>query len=321
MLNAAPWSLSDQPSSRLITIASHDIFYVMSDAESKGRKTLFTGFSPISSTQLHRRTVPTGIRHVLPLASTGTTDIPSFIGVTTSGEVVRFGDGESEIVSKGAGKIDQKAMKGVSIWQEMFGKDAFVDVSVELAAPEPQVRSATKRGRPEEVWGGPSHTLPPSALLFDSFMERLLQPQIQGSKELNTSREDGIVFEEVEAEDDMIIPARQPPARTIPDEEVKDLESYFVDLLELGASKSKTAKAMPNGNGHPPNGHVGSSDIDSDANGGETTPYQTPTSETTKSYSKSKRTASKAFANGVDIDSELDLHAPSPKRQGRASKR
>lgn len=178
------------------------------------------------------------------------------VGMAPSGEIYRFGElQKASAPSKRAISATVPARRATSIWQEMFGRDAFLD---ELAAPtteEPAAVSALQRraaGRPEAVFDGPSHTLPPIGMLFDAFMDELLAPRA----------EDGDAPMLVDDEE-VLAPASSTLAvdavRAVNDREVAELEGFFRNLRTSAPAKPVLGKAAgkKRPNGIPmPNGHA-----------------------------------------------------------------
>jgi NET1-associated nuclear protein 1 (U3 small nucleolar RNA-associated protein 17) len=118
----------------------------------------------------------------------------SFVGVTTQGEVVKFGEASTPAPRLKASLADKQfgaeAEGKRGIWQEMFGDRAFAlhnaDVSASGAgAGEGRVGKVERKiqGRASAVFDGPSHTLPPVATLFDAFIDEVLALPIVGQRE------------------------------------------------------------------------------------------------------------------------------------------
>jgi NET1-associated nuclear protein 1 (U3 small nucleolar RNA-associated protein 17) len=172
------------------------------------------------------------------------------VGIAPSGEIYRFGElQKASAPTKRAIQADAPR-RATSIWQEMFGRDAFLD---ELAPPpekEEAAVSALQRaaaGRPEAVFEGASHTLPPVGMLFDAFMDELLAPRPEG--------EDAPM--EVDEEEAATLEASVAPdaVRAVTDREVAELETFFRGLRTSAKPKpkplpKKKPNGLPNGNGH-----------------------------------------------------------------------
>jgi NET1-associated nuclear protein 1 (U3 small nucleolar RNA-associated protein 17) len=190
-----------------------------------------------------------------PISQTATIAVPllkvihlrnEFIGVSPSGEIYRFGqDVTSSALATNT--IATTTAKTSSIWQEMFGKDAFLD---DLAPPQPTVVLPPTISRPTDIFDGPSHTLPPVGLLFDAFMTQLLKPKTESKAEIKSD----IKYEEVEAKvEQPTSTVAKPVTKRVTEEDMKDLESFFKEVLsgtpvENGTS---TKPKMANGDHTP----------------------------------------------------------------------
>jgi len=177
------------------------------------------------------------------------TTLPSpsvhLVGIAPSGEIYRFGDMQTSAapaarnVSNAAGP----SRRATSIWQEMFGKDAFLD-DLELA-PEPAEAavavSALQRraaGHPEQVFDGPSHTLPPVGMLFEAFMDELLvsreEAEAEASEAIEIDEAAGITAAPLSLSSDAV--------RKVRDDEMAELETFFSSLISSAPKKSAPAK-------------------------------------------------------------------------------
>jgi len=130
----------------------------------------------------------------------------------------------------------------------MFGKDAFLD---DLAPPQPTVVLPPTTARPTDIFDGPSHTLPPVGLLFDAFMTQLLKPKTDTKPETKSE----IKYEEVE---DKVEPSTstvaKPSTKTVTEGEMKDLESFFKEVLSgtsVTENGTSTKPKMANGDHTP----------------------------------------------------------------------
>lgn len=180
------------------------------------------------------------------------------VGVAPSGEIFRFGElqAATAVTARAVSSATQPARQATSIWQEMFGKDAFLDeLSVEPQGQEAvSAVSALQRraaGHPEQVFDGPSHTLPPVSMLFDAFMDELL---VSRSEE-NEQQEDAIMIDaepETEEAPYMAVSA----VRAVNEKEIAELVSFFTEMRASVPAKTAATpkpKSRPNG---VPNGHA-----------------------------------------------------------------
>jgi NET1-associated nuclear protein 1 (U3 small nucleolar RNA-associated protein 17) len=183
----------------------------------------------------------------IPIALLKVTSIRNeFIGVAPSGEIYRFGR-DVTASAPATNTIATTSSKSSSIWQEMFGKDAFLD---DLAPPQPTVVVPPTISRPTDIFDGPSHTLPPVGLLFDAFMTQLLKPKSESG--VKAEGKSDIKYEEVEAK---VQPAPTTSSKVhtkkVTEEEMKDLESFFKDVLSSAPTTNGSMPKMANGDSTP----------------------------------------------------------------------
>lgn len=128
----------------------------------------------------------------------------------------------------------------------MFGKDAFLD---DLAPPQPTVVLPPTISRPTDIFDGPSHTLPPVGLLFDAFMTQLLKPKstIDDKAEIKSD----IKYETVEIEVEPTPSTSKPNTKKVSEEDMRDLESYFKEVLSSAPVQNGTMPKMVNGESTP----------------------------------------------------------------------
>lgn len=198
-------------------------------------RTIASIFSPVDPKPVRQHLVQAKLDKVIFLPSTtnaAMTNSLQLIGIARTGEIYRFGDTVSSSAPKAVRAIDLATRaKPPSIWQEMFGKEVYLE-DLESAASTIPPQRVRKVGRPSDVFEGPSHTMPPIGMLFDAFMDELLSARPAESKQ-----DEPIAHEIVLEETD--VPATAPilnvednRIRSITDEEVRDLEAFFRDVLE-----------------------------------------------------------------------------------------
>lgn len=160
------------------------------------------------------------------------------VGIAPSGEIYRFGDAQATASPAARAIQAQPQRRTTSIWQEMFGKDAFLD-EIE---PEPEAPSVTElqrraAGRPDMVFEGPSHTLPPVSMLFDAFMDELL---------VTRSSEDNVQDLEMLDADELApvsaVPIGGETFRPVNDSEVDELTEFFTTVLANAPKKVSPPK-------------------------------------------------------------------------------
>lgn len=160
------------------------------------------------------------------------------VGIAPSGEISRFGDAQATASPAARAIQAQPQRRTTSIWQEMFGKDAFLDA----IEPEPEAPAVTElqrraAGRPDMVFEGPSHTLPPVSMLFDAFMDELL---------VTRSAEDAAVDVEM-LDGDEIAPVSAAPvggdtSRAVKDKDVDELVDFFTTVFANAPKKAPKPK-------------------------------------------------------------------------------
>lgn len=173
---------------------------------------------------------------LLPFSGAVSSKDLRFAGISQSGEIFRFGDDISKDAVVGSNAIRSAGEKGVSIWQEMFGKDAFLEIedSYESEETAPLGSVAEKRsGNPVEIFEGASHTLPPVSLLFDAFLESILVPRSSGLGDVEEAK----ILYEVEDTIEPLQSTRQQKGRDVNEEEIDELEVFFRDVLKTGELK------------------------------------------------------------------------------------
>ncbi|WWC85348.1 uncharacterized protein L201_000211 [Kwoniella dendrophila CBS 6074] len=258
------WSLLDH---RVHQIATAGEFF-LTFSTTNAKKTLLTVFSPVSSVPLRIMSISQPIKHlqILPTPAISPLSL-HLIGVASSGEIFRFGDlahSAAPLTSKSVSTATKQ--QGLSIWQEMFGKDAFLDsLSLDVAATDEAALTATAtalqqrvsgKGKPADVFTGPSHTMPPTGILFDAFMDELLSGHTASSTtvEVQEAQDDDILYE-AEHKIDIDVPSVPTvQGKTVDDDEIKGLEIFFREVLgnvSLNVPKTPAVKKV---NGHLPNG-------------------------------------------------------------------
>ncbi|OCF39890.1 NET1-associated nuclear protein 1 (U3 small nucleolar RNA-associated protein 17) [Kwoniella heveanensis CBS 569] len=289
----AAWAITSQPVRDLITSPSAS-FFITSEVSSKSSKV--TIFSPSSPKPLRNMSTSRPVSRLTLLPNPSGAESSSslhLIGVAaTSGEIFRFGDTAASAAPLGAKSISTSIGSaapdgGLSIWQEMFGKDAFLDDLSSSAtldenntatASALQQRVAAGKGRPSDIFSGPSHTMPPTTLLFDAFMDELLSGHTastgagdDGADVEGDGQDEGVLYEEESKVDVVPLAVNAPAGRAVDDHEVKSLEAFFKDVLSVSKQASTTHRtpAKPIGatptaasasgvktkvNGHLPNG-------------------------------------------------------------------
>ncbi|WWD15791.1 hypothetical protein CI109_100215 [Kwoniella shandongensis] len=189
------------------------------------------------------------------------------VGIAPSGEIYRFGDVAASAAPLGAKSVTNgsAAGKGLSIWQEMFGKDAFLE-EIEPAETSTATASALQQrivassGRPADVFEGPSHTMPPVGMLFDAFMDELLSGRTASRSvdmEENDDVNDGndILYEDEARLDIPALATEKVKGHVVDDMEMAELEAFFKQVLSTAPKPTPATPAVRKPNGvHLPNG-------------------------------------------------------------------
>jgi NET1-associated nuclear protein 1 (U3 small nucleolar RNA-associated protein 17) len=229
------WSAPTVSATTLLTTPSSSHFIVAGPAARKGSYTTFSVFSPVSQTPVRQIRIRHSFLHICLLASTPTSPNEiQFIGVSKDGEIYRFGDDVSA-PSHRAKAVNNAQQKGTSIWQEMFGKDAFIEVE-EIEEPTPVTAPSVRtHGKASEVYDGPSHTLPPVGLLFELFMEEILSDTAAKAEKMDVDEK--IKYEkDAEVLSEALGANREAKCRVVSDDEMRDLEGFFKEVLTAGKS-------------------------------------------------------------------------------------
>lgn len=224
----------------------------------KDHKSAYSVYRPNTAQPVRTNKSSHKINHItlLPSATSPLPSLLQFVGISHSGEIFRLGDQIAKDVHVGTNAITHNDRQ-VSIWQEMFGKDAFLEMAdpeADDAARSAEVAAAARKtGNPLDVFEGPSHTLPPVSLLFDSFMDTILLPR---GAEVEAVKEDTIMYDNHgdDGEDAGVVTAlgRQ-KLREVKDKDIADLEVFFRDVLTTGGDaatkkqKGRLANGTPNG--------------------------------------------------------------------------
>lgn len=181
-----------------------------------------------------------------------------YIGVAPSGEIYRFGPhitataASTQTISSAT-----QTSASTSIWQEMFGRDAFLDELALAPAPSSTVVLPPTLAKPTDVFDGPSHILPPVSLLFDAFMAQLLKPTLEAgagtASGAEVKKENDIVYRQ-DDDESATKPASGDQVRVstkeVTDDDIKELEGYFKQVLSDSPSAPASATAtarMANG--------------------------------------------------------------------------
>lgn len=221
----------------------------MVGTEAAGPNTAFSIYDVSARTPVRTDRLPHHFRAISIIASRSAPANPAralnLIGVTGNGEIYRFGDNVSAPVSQ-TRAVKTDGQKGTSIWQEMFGKDAFVDELVMAPASDAMDVTRPRSGRPIEVFDGPSHTMPPVSLLFDTFIQHIIEPKTAASPADALQEGEKVIFEQ--EPEHVASTSAVPKPRVISDQELDDLENLFRGMTGSTAPETPAAaKSSANG--------------------------------------------------------------------------
>lgn len=196
----------------LIThVFSHprDEALVVFEAESRAIKTQVLKFTPTSPSPTSQHSLPFRLFSVAPcppkwLQSNEPSSF-AFVGITHSWNAVIFGDqihlADTE-PSDGKGLVGPMPVTKQTLFQDIFGKSAFADLtSRHNILSVPSSAAPWKGKQVEEIFRTPAYLMPPLGTLFDTLMDEFLQPRPAEADD-EDSAERGQADEDVEMEED-----------------------------------------------------------------------------------------------------------------------
>jgi NET1-associated nuclear protein 1 (U3 small nucleolar RNA-associated protein 17) len=242
------WGLPIAPCQHLLTLPSSSDFVVIHPVE--GQHSVVAQYSPFSPEPVRQIFLDTPLRHVRWVQS-AISDKLHFFGVSASGDIVRFGDSTTLPAPATAKSLAATVHAPRSIWQEMFGNDAYLnDLDGTVSAtPLPGREKTSKSGKLSDIFDGPSHTMVPSSLLFEAFMEQLLVPNATVASGAADKPEYDIDVHATSVPAALTAAAVPNDAggRKVTDDEIQDLQKLFKKIL----SRKPTDTDMPNGTTKP----------------------------------------------------------------------
>jgi hypothetical protein len=154
-------------------------FVVLDSGKKITRMEVFNLEGPVA---LERATVPFGLVQTI-IAPGPVEGEEELNGLTRDGRVIRFG---SSLRAWERGLPEKKPSlqsiaqggAGGSIWEEMFGKETFIEVNHQVLEDSEENKKAIQlesRARYSKVFDSVYTTLPPSGLLFDTFVEDFMK--------------------------------------------------------------------------------------------------------------------------------------------------
>lgn len=151
----------------------------------------------MSATPTASHNLPFRLLNAIPHALSS--DSFTLIGITHSWGVMIFGDHVDSSSEEGSHphELAPHAVSGrKSLFQDIFGKSAFVDIS---AAPTISATIIAERQRAEKMsqhFDAPSHLMPPLETLFDSVMTGILASRSTIEEEIDVEARSEVLHDE-----------------------------------------------------------------------------------------------------------------------------
>lgn len=243
------WSLPTQPVAQLLPLTSGDFQVAVVDHKS----TQLLTFSASSADVTSRAVVPDikltrfveGVAG--ELMATNGLGRPYCIGSRLSADFALV----SNVVSSSIDRNVRQQAAASSVWEEMFGKDVFQDLS---QRPEPPLdvnlgvsRSKESRSRYSSAYDGAAHTLPPARLLFESFVDDFMALSTQEStaKPEEAGKQPAHIYDETsvavgEVKDEQAAPG--PSAALSTKVDVAKWTEWFKANIDVTQPPSKSAR-------------------------------------------------------------------------------
>lgn len=189
----AAWTLPFFHQHEIISLSIPSQPYFLTSTLTSGpsphQQTVISCFGPHSPKPIFRRAIPAKLLQVCVsgINTTHSVDASSveLTAIARDGRTLRVGEDvkpfpkqiQSVSVSAATASAQGTSVKttNLSIWEEMFGKNAFSSASaIDAAVAEPTVMSSKplkdKRSKYSKVYDGPATSLPPMSTLFDDFL-------------------------------------------------------------------------------------------------------------------------------------------------------
>ncbi|EIW69565.1 hypothetical protein TREMEDRAFT_71675 [Tremella mesenterica DSM 1558] len=246
------WSAPTKALNHLFTSTSSSDFQILSQPGSK--RTLITSFSPTTPRPLSTTSISQTFSAVCQSRNSG------FIGISSNSTIYQFGPSISaKTQASQVRAVQPTSEKKLSIWQEMFGKAAFFDdlTVSELERGTSQTATTQASGSRMDIWEGPSHTLPPTGMLFDAFMDKFLssRPVEEDTRDEIDVRRDAISYDvPMDETSDLVLPTVSSQGRIPEKGEMEELQELFRSfVIKPVGTPDKRVNGKVNGK---PNGHT-----------------------------------------------------------------
>jgi hypothetical protein len=191
--STAAWTLPFFHQHEIISLSIPSQPYFLTSTLTSGpsphQQTIISCFGPHSSKPIFRRAIPAKLLQVCVsgVNSTHAVDASSveLTAIARDGRTLRVGEDvkpfpkqiQSVSVSAATACAQGTSVKtsNLSIWEEMFGKNAFstaptIDAAVADPTSMPSKPLKDKRSKYSKVYDGPTTSLPPMSTLFDDFL-------------------------------------------------------------------------------------------------------------------------------------------------------
>lgn len=215
---------------------SFALFERLVASDSSAPPTRVLTFRPSSAMPTASRTLPFHLLSVVSQSSpTGpSSEHPSFtfIGITDSWSAVIFGDNARLPEEDGASArdlTDNVVSNRKTLLQDIFGKSAFVDLTVESAPSTAPVAVPSKITDASQIFDAPAHLIPPLETLFDDVMRGFLAErpadQPDESNGQDEAQDEDVDMDPLAADDLVVVKA--PTTRIVDQQEM----NAFVELF------------------------------------------------------------------------------------------
>ncbi|KAI0686656.1 WD40 repeat-like protein [Cytidiella melzeri] len=242
-----------------------DTFVVFeADVKSPRPKTYVLKFTPSASSPASSYFLPFRLQNIAACPSkwlmSNESSSFAFVGVTQDWNAVIFGDqihlAESD-PSEGKGLVGPAPVTKQTLFQDIFGKSAFADISSSKYNASAAVSSTTvpwKGKQVEESFRTPAYLMPPLSTLFDPLMDEFLKlrpPEEDGPGGDDKVEEEDVEMMEEEGGGDAPIVVGNRLERIVDDAEMVSMIELFKShcLLRIPAPVT-TAPTTPKVNGY-----------------------------------------------------------------------
>ena len=272
----AAWTLPFFHQHEIISLSIPSQPYFLASTLTSGpsphQQTIISCFGPHSAKPIFRRAIPAKLLQVCVsgINTSHAVDASSveLTAIARDGRTLRVGEDvkpfpkqiQSVSVSAATASAQGATVKtsNLSIWEEMFGKNAFSGIAQAEDVPEPALSARPlkdKRSKYSKVYDGPSTSLPPMGLLFDEFLNDFMdvKPAVTAETQAPVIRFAGDAGEAAEtasviSSEDMV-PTVDMHVKKVTMKDVQELGDWFktVILTSDAAQPVPTPQAKTNG--------------------------------------------------------------------------